>query len=52
MVYAPAISYLKELPPEKFKAMGIVAGLIRISVGLEDPDDLMADLKLGLDKLS
>ena len=52
LVYAPAISYLKELPPEKFKAMGIVAGLIRISVGLEDPDDLMADLKLGLDKLS
>ena len=52
LVYAPAISYLKELPPEKFKAMGIVMGLIRISVGLEDPEDLIADLKNGLNKLA
>jgi len=44
LVYAPVISYAKELPPERFDAMGITAGLIRISVGLEQPDDLIQDL--------
>ncbi len=44
LVYAPAISYLKELPPEQFAALGISLGDIRISVGLEDVDDLIADL--------
>ncbi len=45
LVYAPVISYSKELPPEKFAEMNIVPGLIRISVGLEDIDDLKADLE-------
>ena len=45
LVYAPAISYLKELPPEQFAALGISIGDIRISVGLEDVDDLTADLE-------
>ncbi len=48
LVYAPAISYLKELPPEQFKALGISLGDIRISVGLEDADDLVADLEQAL----
>ncbi len=48
LVYAPVISYAKELPPERFDAMGIVAGLIRISVGLEDPKDLIEDLDAAL----
>jgi cystathionine beta-lyase/cystathionine gamma-synthase len=49
LVYAPAISYLKELPPEKFAAMGISLGTIRVSIGLEDPADLLADLKNALE---
>ena len=48
LVYAPAISYLKELPPERFAALGIAAGTIRISVGLEHADDLVADLDQAL----
>ncbi|MCP4725339.1 MAG: aminotransferase class I/II-fold pyridoxal phosphate-dependent enzyme [bacterium] len=48
LVYAPAISYLKELSEEQFKAMGITLGDIRISVGLENSDDLMDDLDNAL----
>ena len=48
LVYAPVISYAKELPPERFAAMGIVPGLIRISVGLEDAQDLIEDLERAL----
>ncbi len=44
LVYAPAISYSKELSPAQFEAMGISLGDIRISVGLEDAHDLIADL--------
>lgn len=49
LIYAPAISYLKELPPERFAAMGIAAGTMRISVGLEHADDLIYDLEQALD---
>jgi len=45
LVYAPVISYLKELSPENFHAMGINESIIRVSVGLEDRDDLIADLE-------
>ena len=37
--------------PEELKASGISEGLVRISVGLEDPDDIIADLKAVLDTL-
>ena len=37
--------------PEELKASGISEGLVRISVGLEDPDDIIADLKTVLDTL-
>jgi cystathionine beta-lyase/cystathionine gamma-synthase len=48
LVYAPAISYIKELSPEQFKNMGISLGDVRISVGLENVEDLIADLENGL----
>ncbi len=48
MIYAPAISYLKELPEEQFKAMGISLGDMRISVGLENSKDLIQDLEEAL----
>lgn len=51
LVYAPVISYAKELPPERFEAMGIIAGLIRISIGLEDPKDLIEDLANALEEI-
>ena len=35
----------------KLYIVGIGPGTIRLSVGLEDADDLIADLKRGLDSL-
>jgi cystathionine beta-lyase/cystathionine gamma-synthase len=49
LIYAPAISYLKELSEDQFKGMGISVGDMRISVGLEDPDDLVNDLEQALE---
>ncbi|MDW3645612.1 MAG: aminotransferase class I/II-fold pyridoxal phosphate-dependent enzyme [Bacteroidia bacterium] len=49
LIYAPAISYVKELSEEQFKAMGISKGDMRISVGLEHVEDLIEDLERGLE---
>lgn len=40
-----------DMPPAERLAAGITDGLVRLSVGLENVDDLMADLKQGLDGL-
>jgi cystathionine beta-lyase/cystathionine gamma-synthase len=40
----PALMTHASLPPESRRALGIGDGLIRLSVGLEDPADLLADL--------
>lgn len=48
LIYAPSISALKEQTPERFAAMGLRAGDMRVSVGLEHPDDLIADLDQAL----
>jgi len=48
LVYAPVISYLKELSPDQFAAVGINESIIRISVGLEDKEDLVKDLDNAL----
>lgn len=45
LAYAPIISLEKELTPEKLKESGIHPGLVRLSIGLEHPDDLIADLE-------
>ncbi|MBT3383154.1 MAG: aminotransferase class I/II-fold pyridoxal phosphate-dependent enzyme [Prolixibacteraceae bacterium] len=52
LVYAPAISYLKELSPEQFNGLGISLGDMRISVGLEDAGDLIDDLEQALETIS
>ena len=48
LAYIPAISYLKELKPEQFEMMGISLGNVRLSVGLEGVDDIIADLERAL----
>ena len=48
LIYAPAISYVKELSEEQFKAMGISKGDMRISIGLEH-SDLIEDLRQALE---
>ena len=37
-----------EMGPERRAAMGIAESLIRISVGIEDRDDLIADFRQAL----
>ncbi|MEO0558557.1 MAG: PLP-dependent aspartate aminotransferase family protein [Bacteroidota bacterium] len=51
LIYAPVISALKEMSPERFAELGIAAGDMRISVGLEHADDLVADLERALDQI-
>ncbi|MGL4676382.1 MAG: trans-sulfuration enzyme family protein [Brevinema sp.] len=48
LIYAPAISYLKEMPKEQFDNMGISLGTMRVSIGLEDVEDLIYDLEKAL----
>ncbi len=51
LVYAPAISGLKEQSAEQFAKMGISTSDIRISVGLEEANDLIADLNNALNAI-
>jgi cystathionine gamma-synthase len=48
----PATTSHVECTKEERAAMGIPEGLVRYSVGIEDPDDLIADLEQALAQLS
>jgi cystathionine gamma-synthase/methionine-gamma-lyase len=48
-VLHPATASHRELLPAKRQEWGIVDGLIRISVGIEKIDDIIADISHGLD---
>jgi len=47
----PATTTHQRLPDAQKAILGITPGLIRLSVGLEDPDDLIDDLKTALSVL-
>ncbi|WP_460937355.1 O-succinylhomoserine sulfhydrylase [Phycicoccus ginsengisoli] len=51
MVTHPATTTHRRLTPEARAAVGIGDGTVRISVGLEDPQDLVEDLTAALDDL-
>ncbi|MET0017313.1 methionine gamma-lyase [Oscillibacter sp.] len=51
LVEHPASMTHSTYTPEELKAAGISEGLVRISVGLEDPEDIIADFKSILDTL-
>jgi len=44
----PASTTHMQVPPADLEASGVTPGLIRLSVGLEDVDDLIADLEKAL----
>jgi O-acetylhomoserine (thiol)-lyase len=44
----PASTTHQQLSPEELAAAGVPEGLIRLSIGLEDPEDLIADLDKAL----
>jgi O-succinylhomoserine sulfhydrylase len=47
----PATTTHQRLTPEARAQMGIGDGMVRLSVGLEDPEDLLADLRYALERL-
>ncbi len=49
IVTHPATTTHQRLPAEQKAALGITPGLVRLSVGLEDPEDLLEDLRRALD---
>jgi cystathionine gamma-lyase len=49
LIEHPAIMTHASIPPENRAKLGISDTLVRVSVGIEDVDDLIADLKRGLD---
>ncbi len=48
LISHPATMTHASIPPEQRKKIGVTDGLVRISVGLEDVDDIIADLKNAL----
>ncbi len=48
LIEHPAIMTHATIPPETRKSLGIVEGLIRLSVGIENIEDLQADLQEAL----
>lgn len=51
LITHPASTTHRRMPPEARNAVGIIDGLIRISVGLEDTDDIKQDLQRGFDAI-
>ncbi|HLE85411.1 MAG TPA: aminotransferase class I/II-fold pyridoxal phosphate-dependent enzyme [Thermoanaerobaculia bacterium] len=47
----PASMTHSDVPPERQREMGITPGLVRLAVGIEHPDDLIADLEQALAKV-
>src|SRR5438445_463497 len=52
LISHPATMTHASVPPERRAALGITDGLVRISVGIEDIDDLKEDLVQALDRVS
>ncbi|HSH44688.1 MAG TPA: cystathionine gamma-synthase family protein [Longimicrobiales bacterium] len=48
LVEHPGTMTHSDVPPERQREIGITPGMIRISVGVEHPEDIIADLKQGL----
>lgn len=51
LICTPATMTHRGMPPEAQREAGISPDLLRLSVGLEDSSDLLADLRRGFDKI-
>jgi len=51
LISHPAMMTHASIPPDIRKKIGITDGLVRLSVGIEDVEDLIADLSGALDKI-
>jgi methionine-gamma-lyase len=51
LIQHPASMTHSKLSHENKLAAGITDGLVRLAVGIEDADDILADLKQALDQV-
>ncbi|RNC67021.1 O-acetylhomoserine aminocarboxypropyltransferase/cysteine synthase family protein [Proteiniphilum sp. X52] len=51
LIIHPAATTHEQLSPEAQRASGVEPGLLRVSVGIENIDDIKADLQQALDKI-
>lgn len=51
LISHPATTTHSDLEPEELQRLGITAGLVRISVGVENAEDLIADLRQSLNRI-
>ena len=51
LIEHPAIMTHASIPPATRKQLGIDDGMVRLSVGIEDCDDLLSDLEFALSKI-
>jgi cystathionine beta-lyase/cystathionine gamma-synthase len=51
LISHPASMTHASVPPERREAIGLTEDMIRISVGIEDVDDLKEDLEQALDRV-
>jgi methionine-gamma-lyase len=51
LVEHPATMTHADVPPEEQIAIGITPAMVRLAVGVEHPDDLIADLEYALDRV-
>ncbi|MCG8635220.1 MAG: PLP-dependent aspartate aminotransferase family protein [Desulfobacterales bacterium] len=51
LIEFPAVMTHASIPPEKRREIGLSDSLIRISVGVESPDDLIGDFEQAFDRL-
>jgi cystathionine beta-lyase/cystathionine gamma-synthase len=50
LVSVPALMTHASVPKERLEAMGVTPGVVRLSVGVEDPEDLVDDLRQALER--
>jgi cystathionine gamma-lyase len=49
LICSPAVMTHGSLPPEKKRELGVTPDLLRLSVGIEDIEDIIDDLEAALD---
>ena len=50
LVIRPAVTAYADVPADRRRRLGVSDGLVRMSVGIEDPDELVADVVQALDR--
>jgi cystathionine beta-lyase/cystathionine gamma-synthase len=48
LIIRPAATAYANVPADERRRLGVTDGLIRLSVGIEDADELIADLEAAL----